>query len=732
MHPSVLLTSLPLVISTQALSIPEKRAEPARLIKAEEGRAIAGKYIVKLKQSSTSVREYAQGIFSGSSDYIYGRFNGFARSLTEAEVNKLRSDPAVEYIEEDRLATGYGIIEQKQAPWGLGRISHREPGAKDYVYDDSAGEGTCVYVLDTGVEDTHPGFGGRAKQIKSFIPKQSKDGHGHGTHVAGIIGSTKHGVAKKTRIYGVKVLNDTNQGEVSSIIAGMEYIEDDKEKRRCPKGVFVNLSGGTEYSEALNDAADALVDTGVFFGAAAGNTGEDAAKFSPASEPSVCTVGGTDPDDKLFYKTYDGLNKPFASNWGPAVNILAPGQGIASTGNGGGEKVMTGSSQATAFVVGLAAYLGSLENLSGTKKLCERIRSLATPAVKERRGGTTDLLAFNGVSVNAGEAQKKKPDTSGPNRPTDVETHKEKADASRRIAEDGHCDAKDQECKGFGSQTGTLDETQNQNHVDEGVLKHLRDGDFRDLDCAAVLAAVLKQYGLTQVDTKDGTNDCERARAMVTPKSRNRPEVGEDTQAPPPPAGLPCSSIEKLEIHFQLSSGVGEGTYDAIMVTFTPNLTTFKTGELRHGKSSDKLVWLAGKAYRGEQINTPVDLKKYFGSDIVAIQDIKYIGIFDGSCPQGICGDAWGLKGLKLKGKCSDSTAQVEVDKYQAVNEELQHSNRNKAPWYEDFIRAVPLFPTPRSSGYSSDELVWERNITVNDWHEADGSTRKLPGKDKF
>lgn len=45
---------------------------------------------------------------------------------------------------------------QKGAPWGLGRISHRAKGSTDYVYDTSAGEGTCVYVIDTGVEDTHP------------------------------------------------------------------------------------------------------------------------------------------------------------------------------------------------------------------------------------------------------------------------------------------------------------------------------------------------------------------------------------------------------------------------------------------------------------------------------------------------------------------------------------------------------------------------------------------------
>lgn len=49
-----------------------------------------------------------------------------------------------------------GFIDQPNAPWGLGRISHRRPGITTYTYDDSAGQGTCSYVVDTGIDASHP------------------------------------------------------------------------------------------------------------------------------------------------------------------------------------------------------------------------------------------------------------------------------------------------------------------------------------------------------------------------------------------------------------------------------------------------------------------------------------------------------------------------------------------------------------------------------------------------
>ncbi|KAL7759491.1 hypothetical protein ACKLNR_009581 [Fusarium oxysporum f. sp. zingiberi] len=104
----------------------------------------------------------------------------------------------------------HGASTQKNAPWGLARISNKLPG-KDhttYTYDESAGEGTCTYVLDTGIEVDHPEFEGRARFVQNFVDNADLDANGHGTHIAGTIGSKTYGVAKKTQLFAVKVLNE--------------------------------------------------------------------------------------------------------------------------------------------------------------------------------------------------------------------------------------------------------------------------------------------------------------------------------------------------------------------------------------------------------------------------------------------------------------------------------------------------------------------------------------------
>lgn len=84
-------------------------------------------------------------------------------------------------------------------------------------YEDQAGEGVDVYVLDTGIQTTHTEFGGRAVWGHAAFGLAKNDKHGHGTHVAGIVGSSQFGVAKKSKIIAVKVLNDFGFGSTASV-----------------------------------------------------------------------------------------------------------------------------------------------------------------------------------------------------------------------------------------------------------------------------------------------------------------------------------------------------------------------------------------------------------------------------------------------------------------------------------------------------------------------------------
>ncbi|KAJ6439281.1 peptidase S8, subtilisin-related protein [Purpureocillium lavendulum] len=353
-----------------------------------EGQIIPGSYIVKLK-GGVSITQYDPQLsaFRERADHVYTHaFHGFASKLDDASVMALRRRADVEYVEHDAVATVSGYVDQLNAPWGLGRISYRKRGSTKYTYDDSAGLGTCAYIIDTGIDDTHPEFGNRARQIKTFV-NDTTDGNGHGTFLAGIIGGKTFGVAKKTTIYGVKVFDNSGSGTYSNVIAAMDFVAKDWKQRKCPKGAMANMSLGGSFSAAVNNAAAALVRAGVFTSVAAGADNSDVSRVSPGSEPTVCTVGGSTRSDSRLS----------SSNYGPLVDIFAPGESITSTWLRGATNTLSGTSASAAFITGLGAYLAGFEGFPGAQELCKRIQDLATKDILTNiPSGTKNLLAFNG------------------------------------------------------------------------------------------------------------------------------------------------------------------------------------------------------------------------------------------------------------------------------------------------------------------------------------------------
>jgi len=214
--------------------------------------SVAGKYLVVLKPGATTgpAESAIQGVAGGlvasiPKDHIYdhGTFRGFAGALSSDQVAALKADPSVAYVEADGIAHTQqeNLISQAGAPWGLGRISHRVKGSSDYLYDPSAGEGTCAYIVDTGIWTQHPEFEGRATMVRSYTGVNTDD-NGHGTHVSGTIGSRSYGVAKKTKLYGIKVLNSGGSGTWSNIISGIGLVVSDMRQRYCPNGISPNVS----------------------------------------------------------------------------------------------------------------------------------------------------------------------------------------------------------------------------------------------------------------------------------------------------------------------------------------------------------------------------------------------------------------------------------------------------------------------------------------------------------
>ncbi|KAK1762831.1 subtilisin-like protein [Phialemonium atrogriseum] len=362
---------------------------------------IPGQFIVVMKPEASddvvkSTIDAVSNILGGTPPirtHNIGTFKGFTISAEDSLIVIISDLADILYIEPDYLVTLSVRQTQTNAPWGLGRISHRKPGSTDYVYDASAGEGTYAYIIDTGIYVDHADFGGRANWgINLAGDGLDKDGNGHGTHVAGTTGGSTYGVAKKTNLIAVKVLDSQGSGTNSQVLAGIEWVVNDaKSKDRIGKSV-ANLSlGGPRVGESTNQAAAAAVKAGLFLAVAAGNDGLPAELFSPASEPTVCTVGATDASDA----------RASFSNWGPDVDVFAPGVDILSTWTGGPDdtEVLSGTSMASPHVAGLAAYLIALEGELKPVALCEKVRKLATSGVVSNPGFLTpNLLAFNGAT----------------------------------------------------------------------------------------------------------------------------------------------------------------------------------------------------------------------------------------------------------------------------------------------------------------------------------------------
>ncbi|RYO81778.1 hypothetical protein DL766_004639 [Monosporascus sp. MC13-8B] len=388
MRSATLLALLPLAMAAPG---GVKRDSPAPLVKPRGVELVEGKYIVKMKNTvSAASVDSAVASVAADADYVYksGKFQGFASSLTDAEVEALQKDPNVEFIEHDAIVKAFAT--QENATWGLARLSNTKPGSTTYTYDDSAGEGTCAYVIDTGIDVDHPDFEGRAEWLENFADQSNADGQGHGTHVAGTIGSATYGVAKKTKLFAVKVLDDSGQGTTSGVIAGMDFVVSDAGSQACPNGVVVNMSLGGGLSTSINSAAASIVDAGHFLAVASGNDGADASGYSPASEESACTVGATEENDTLA--TY--------SNTGSVVDILAPGSDITSTWPGGDTNTISGTSMASPHIAGLAAYLLGLGGVpTEPTQLCAYIaESALTDVISGVPRGTVNALANNGVA----------------------------------------------------------------------------------------------------------------------------------------------------------------------------------------------------------------------------------------------------------------------------------------------------------------------------------------------
>lgn len=317
---------------------------------------------------------------------------GFSARMSAEQAALLELNPLVARIEQDRMSIATAI--QNGATWGIDRVDQLDlPLDGQYHYASGAGAGAHVYVIDTGINPDHVEFSGRLGTSRNFVatglffsadPDDWDDCNGHGTHVSSTAVGTTWGVAKQATIHAVRVLDCLGSGSGSDIIAGMEWVADNAE---FPAVVNMSLGTVNGRSQAQEDAAAALFNTGVLPVVAAGNDSTDACTTSPSAEPLALTIASSDNADR----------QSSFSNHGSCVDLFAPGSDItaANYNNNTGSQTMSGTSMASPHAAGVAAVLLAQNPALSPADLSQQIVATASPnTLTQVSANTPNLMLY--------------------------------------------------------------------------------------------------------------------------------------------------------------------------------------------------------------------------------------------------------------------------------------------------------------------------------------------------
>ena len=265
-------------------------------------------------------------------------------------------------------------VPPQEVPWGVVRV-----GAP-YAWTYSTGSWVKVAVLDTGVQLNHPDLQGNVAGGVNTInsAKSADDDNGHGTHVAGIVAAINNtrgvvGVAPAAKIYAVKALDRNGRGWLSDLIEGLNWCIDNHMQ-------VVNMSlGATSDNQSFHEAITKVFQSGITQVAAAGNESSGQVNFPAGYEEVICVTASDIGDQFASF-----------SNYGSAVDLIAPGVAIESTYKGGAYRELSGTSMATPHVTAIAALRLQLHPSEGPAAIKSVLQgntvSLGLPPEKQGAG----------------------------------------------------------------------------------------------------------------------------------------------------------------------------------------------------------------------------------------------------------------------------------------------------------------------------------------------------------
>lgn len=362
---------------------------PAPLFVSTRAELAVARYIVVFRPTALNLDSLTDALIKVHGGKVRYRYRsallGFAATLPAAALEGIRRNPNVDYVESDGVASVTEVVSGTPS-WGLDRIDGRDlPLDGVYSYQNT-GAGVRVYIVDTGVNLTHPEYSGRVGSGWDFVDNDgdASDCHGHGTHVSGTVAGTTVGVAKGATIIAVRVLGCTGSGPWSQVITGIDWLI-----ANHVKPAVANMSLGGGYSEAVNTAVSNAVTAGITMAVSAGNQNLNACNYSPASTPSALTVAATTRVD---------ARAPF-SNYGACVDLFAPGTDIYSSVMNGGYESWNGTSMSAPHVSGVAALFLAANPAATPAEVNAAILDGATlDGVTDAMTGSPNRLLYNQIA----------------------------------------------------------------------------------------------------------------------------------------------------------------------------------------------------------------------------------------------------------------------------------------------------------------------------------------------